>query len=587
MSAPSNPEGEVSKASMWQQFRAFDRVYWIANWMEMIERFSYYGVRVSVPLFMLATFEQGGLQLDHIQKGSIFAIWAVVQSFVPVVSGGIADRYGFKVNLFASTILKIIGYLMMGFTIPIVEMFAGMPIDQARDAGKDLTYLVFLIGALVLALGTAIFKPGLQGLLALKIPKKASALGWGIFFQMVNVGAFLGPLIMGKLRTTDWTYLFIAGAIAIGLNFIPLFMFKEPEREGKVEQDGPLRLFAKAIRGLLEPRLFFFTISFAGFWALAMQFFDLLPNFISDWVDSRMLVDFLQKFMSTDMIPIVEGGNLAPEWIGLVNALVISFFAFLVGFMTGRMSSLATIIGGIILATIAMYGLTFSMNGWWIICVIIMFSFGEMMAAMTTFRYLTEIAPKNKEGLYMGYSNFTMGIGWSLGSILAGSVYEDNGDKINLAKKYLVEQQGMDQVVVNAIEKEGFMTYFQEAVGTDAWGARTLLWETYSPYSVWQIFAWIGIGALIAISIYNYVVRKADKNPNHSFNINGRFWVRVFLLPICIAMVAAFFYKYDSSLSVGEALSKVAGLALNAVFFLLMLLFSFLDSGKPEDEATV
>src|SRR5687768_5624871 len=100
MSAPSNPESEVPKISFWQQLKAFDGVYWIANWMELIERFAYYGVRVSVPLFMLATFEQGGLQLNHIQKGSIFAIWAVVQSFVPVISGGIADRYGFKVNLF-------------------------------------------------------------------------------------------------------------------------------------------------------------------------------------------------------------------------------------------------------------------------------------------------------------------------------------------------------------------------------------------------------------------------------------------------------------------------------------------------------
>lgn len=582
MTANQDTDGGEKPASLWQQLKAFDRVYWIANWMELIERFAYYGVRVSVPLFMLATFEQGGLQLDHIQKGSIFAIWAVVQSFVPVVSGGIADRYGFKVNLFASTVLKIIGYLMMGFTVPVVEWLAGMPIEEARAAGNDQTYVVFLLGAVVLALGTAIFKPGLQGLLALKIPKKASALGWGVFFQMVNVGAFLGPLIMGKLRTTDWTYLFIAGAIAIALNFIPLFMFKEPEREVKIEEDGPLALFVKAIKGLLEPRLFFFTISFAGFWALAMQFFDLLPNFISDWVDSRMLVDFLQKFMPTDMIPIVEGGNLAPEWLGLVNALVISFFAFLVGFLTGRISSLATIILGIITATIAMYCLTFSMNGWWIICVIIMFSFGEMMAAMTTFRYLTDIAPKGKEGLYMGYSNFTMGIGWSLGSVLAGSVYEDNGDKINLAKQYLVQQEGMAAAVVEDVPEEGFMTFFQEAVGTDAWGARALLWETYAPYSVWQVFAWIGVGALVAISIYNFVVRKADKDPGHSFNVNGRLWVRVFLAPICIAIIAAFIYEYDKSVPTSQALSQTAGLALNGVFFLLMLVMSFLDDGKSE-----
>ena len=77
----------------------FGHVYWLANWMELVERFAYYGVRVVLPVFMVAAFEQGGPELTQIQKGNIYAVWAVVQSFVPILSGGFADRYGYKLNI--------------------------------------------------------------------------------------------------------------------------------------------------------------------------------------------------------------------------------------------------------------------------------------------------------------------------------------------------------------------------------------------------------------------------------------------------------------------------------------------------------
>ena len=46
-----------------------------------------------------------------------------------------------------------------------------------------------------LAFGTAIFKPGVQGLIANQMPQQAASLGWGMFYQMVNIGGFIGPLV--------------------------------------------------------------------------------------------------------------------------------------------------------------------------------------------------------------------------------------------------------------------------------------------------------------------------------------------------------------------------------------------------------
>jgi dipeptide/tripeptide permease len=93
------------------QFKSLTKVFWIAGWMEIIERFSYYGARVALPVFMVAAIGSGGPELTQIEKGQIFGIWAVVQSFVPILSGGFADRYGYKVNIAIATCLKLLGYL--------------------------------------------------------------------------------------------------------------------------------------------------------------------------------------------------------------------------------------------------------------------------------------------------------------------------------------------------------------------------------------------------------------------------------------------------------------------------------------------
>ncbi|MBX5480757.1 MAG: MFS transporter [Myxococcaceae bacterium] len=209
MSAPTTEPTEAAEP-FFQQLRSFGAVYWIANWMELVERFAYYGVRVVLPVFMVAAIESGGPQFTHVQKGTVYAIWALVQSFVPIFTGGFADRYGFKINIALSTILKIAGYLLMGYCIALAELFAGTPLAEARAAHADWTYEIFFAGAMLLATGTAIFKPGVQGLIAHQMPKRNASMGWGIFYQMVNIGGFIGPLLAGYLRILEWKYVFLA-----------------------------------------------------------------------------------------------------------------------------------------------------------------------------------------------------------------------------------------------------------------------------------------------------------------------------------------------------------------------------------------
>lgn len=582
MAAPQN-ESELSTIPFSQQLKSFGSVYWIANWMELVERFAYYGVRVVLPVFMVAAFEKGGPELTQIQKGNIYAVWAVVQSFIPILSGGFADRYGYKLNIALSTVLKIVGYLIMGYTVMLSEWSAGMPLSEARGKGIDNAYEVFFIGAMFLAFGTAIFKPGVQGLIANQMPKGSASLGWGLFYQMVNIGGFIGPLLAGYLRILDWEYVFLACAGGIALNFIPLFFFAEPARpDGAETSAGPKALLYRALSGLLEPRLFFFTISFAGFWLMFYQLFDILPNFIDDWIDSRAPATWLSGFLGESAVPTTDG-NLTQEWMINANALLISLFAFSVGYLTGRMKSLTAIIVGIGISAVAIYGLGMSMSGWWILGAIGLFSVGEMMASPTKMRYLASIAPPGREGLYMGYVNFTVGIGWSIGSIIAGHMYQEQGDKVELARRYLVEEKLATAEEISAISKNDLLPFFEKTVGVDAWETRNILWERYEPYSMWLIFTLIGVGSMIAIIIYNKVVTAAEADPSHSLNTNGGFWVKAFLIPICLIFLGANIYDARTIAESGDVTWGMPslGLLLNAMFFLAMLGLSFIG-GKPE-----
>jgi dipeptide/tripeptide permease len=561
---------EQLRAPFGTQLRSFGAVFWTANWMEVVERFAYYGLRTVVPVYMVLAISEGGPEMTHIQKGTVFSIWALVQSFVPIFSGGFADRYGFKINIALSTGLKIIGYLLMGYCIRIAEYIGGRPIAEARAAGTDLTYEVFFAGAMMLALGTAIFKPGLQGLVAHQMPKQSASLGWGIFYQMVNIGGFIGPLLAGYLRVLAWSHVFLACSIGIALNFIPLFFFAEPARKPtKGPRPGPVALLGDAVKGLLEPRLFFFTLAFAGFWLMFYQLFDILPNFIDDWVDSRGAGSALASVFGDKAVPRVHEGNLTQEWMINLNALLISIFAFAVGFVTGRVRALPAIIVGIAISAAAIYGLGMSMSGWWILGAIAIFSIGEMAASPTKMRYLAGIAPPGKDGLYMGYVNMTVGIGWSIGSIIAGEMYQKSGDKVELAKRYLVDHANVPAEQVAKIDKAEILGFFEKTVGVDAWGARDLLWKTYEPYGMWLVFTLIGLSSMVMLIGYDWVVRAAAKNPSHSFNTRGLLWVQCALVPIVVALVAACIFRYSHAVLV------------QAIMFSLLLVVSFFHRPAP------
>src|SRR6185295_7225927 len=148
-------------------------------------------------------------------------------------------------------------------------------------------------GAMLLATGTAIFKPGIQGTLVKATRRENSSMAWGIFYQTVNIGGFLGPLVAGYMRKMEWRYVFFACAAIICCNFLLLVTYREPgkaerlararqEREGSRPRQSLAR---ESLRELRKPHIWSYLAIMSGFWFMFNSLFDVLPAHIDDWVD--------------------------------------------------------------------------------------------------------------------------------------------------------------------------------------------------------------------------------------------------------------------------------------------------------------
>jgi len=505
------------------------RVFWTLNTIEMWERLAFYNLRVMAPIYIMQADNPGGLHLTAMDKGVIYAWWAAFQSLLPIVTGGYADRYGFKKTLGFSVVMMVAGYLMIAFL---------------RDVSFVSNYWGFFGGILMLATGTAFFKPSIQGALALNLTKENSSVGWGLFYWVVNVGAFLGhylpslllalsALLPGALHAEAnspgaWRNLFLASAVFSCFNLVLLLVLKDTP-SGASKSESPVAVLVRTVRGILEPRLIAWMAIMSCFWLMMYQLWDLQPNFIADWVDSRGMAEGLRWLPTNLYHALVQQTSRGPMMPQQVLLSANSFFIILgvvgVAWLTRRLRTLTAMLFGMMLATAGVLVAGLTTSAWILVLGILLFSLGEMATGPKKSEYLALIAPPGKKGLYLGYVNIPVGVGVYAGSQIAGYVYGQFGEKAVLALRYLAEktpfgaghawdgQVGSLEAALG-VPRTQAMVKLQEVTGLDATAATRLLWDTYHPHLyVWIPFAAIGVVAAVALWIFGRMARRwSDMN---------------------------------------------------------------------------
>ncbi len=186
----------------------FPVAFYVANSMEIFERLAWYGFFALSSLYLTSPLSQGGLGFSEQQRGFVQGMIPFLLYLLPVLTGAMADRYGYRRMFLLSFMLMAPGYYLLGQVSGFWPFFA-----------------VFVL----VALGAACFKPVVVGTVGRCTDDSNRGLGFGIFYTMVNIGGFIGPLVAGYVRAISWDWVFIMSAFWISLNFIPaLFWYKEP-----------------------------------------------------------------------------------------------------------------------------------------------------------------------------------------------------------------------------------------------------------------------------------------------------------------------------------------------------------------------
>ena len=247
---------------MMKKRTAFPPVFWVANGVEILERFSYYGIYMGFGIYMEYLGYTRG-QLGIVQ--SIFLMFSYV---VPVISGTFADRYGFKKVL----IVSYLAYLPSILLLILTKSFSGIALTM-----------------LSIGLAAGIFKPLVSGTVRVVTDGTNKTLGFGIFYAMVNIGASFGPIVAGRLRAISWNYAFIAAAISIGLMLlITILFYKEPER--KIEGVTLKQKFRDLGTALSDVKFAAFLVLIGlFFWLPLWSFFNLLALYVDKNLDTATL----------------------------------------------------------------------------------------------------------------------------------------------------------------------------------------------------------------------------------------------------------------------------------------------------------
>ena len=479
---------------------SFKKTFWIASIMELFERWAWYGLFAVLALYLTGSTDEGALGFTHTEKGQIMGIVTAILYLLPLFTGVISDKIGYKLSLIIAYVMLISGYYFMGEVTSYKNVF-----------------LVFLY----VAVGAAIFKPVASAIITKSTDKSNSTLGFGIFYMMVNIGGFIGPAFSSTLRTQyGWKIVFIQASIVIFINLlIVLFFFKEPERVKSEETLGEAikSSLTNIWEALKDTKLSVLLVIMVGFWTMFNQLFYTLPTFIEDWIDTAALHDSIAQ-VSPWLASFMSGGGTSvnPEMLINIDAGSIVLLQLLVSYFVLKMRHVSAMITGFIIAAIGI-GITFyTGNGLYTILGIVIFAIGEMMTNPTFSSFIALISPKGKEALYMGTYFVPIFVGNLLTTFVSGNLYQAWSDKLSLLQGEMSKRAIEMPEISESFTKNDYFTSASEKLGMTQPEMTQMIWDNYQPNKIWYVIVGIGIVTILALFIYdNLVIKPKEKNGNY------------------------------------------------------------------------
>ncbi|NOZ45223.1 MAG: peptide MFS transporter [Chlorobi bacterium] len=471
--------------------KKFPKTFWVANTLELFERWAWYGLFMVLAVYLTGSTDTGALGFTQSQKGYLMGSVVGILYFLPVITGALADKFGYKKTLLAAFAILSSGYYMMGLFRNYYSVFFAF---------------------LYLAVGAALFKPVVIATISKTTTKKTSSIGFGIYYMIVNVGAFIGPIFASKLRETSWSYVFYMSSAIIALNFVLVLLFyKEPEREINKEPLGKsiVTIFKNIGIALKDTKFVILLLIIVGFWTMYNQLFYLLPVFVDQWVDTTILYRIIANISPwfASKVGTAEG-TILPEMLLNIDALYIVIFQVLISSLITKWKPLSTMSVGFLISSIGLGLSVMTQNPLFLLLSIFIFAIGEMSSSPRIQEYIGMIAPKGKTALYMGCSYLPFALGSFLAGIISGNVYGAMSDKTVLLKKEILQRGLNIPEVSNTFSQNDYYTKAYELLHMNQKTLTEFLWNKYHPEHIMYLLTGIGITTAIILFLYDRIIIK-------------------------------------------------------------------------------
>lgn len=375
------------KKGLLAKLAPFPKPFWVINGVELFERGAYYGM-----LSVLSVFLAQDLGFSSALLGFLLAIQFPLLYFLPVVSGAVADKFGFKAMLVATFAFLIAGYATMAVA---VDVWTG------------------LLGILLFGIGAGLFKPMPAATVSDTTTEDDRNFGFAIYYWAINLGAFLAPLAMARIFGGSYRpYFWVAAALSVLNLVISLFVWRnvrEARREIKV---------GDSVRGMKEilkhPAFMVLILIYSGFWFM----YAITTSFMALYA--------------------VDNGIMARADVALLvpaNALAILIVGPILGKLTGKLPSLPLMIAGITIFCAGFLLIGFVPTLFALLAGVFIYSIGEFLTHPSYLSYVTKISPPDKVPMFLGYGFISVGIGQFAGTFAGGFLY--GGLAVNLGRPQL------------------------------------------------------------------------------------------------------------------------------------------------------
>lgn len=439
---------------------------------EMWERYSYYGMRALLTIFLTAELATGGFGLDRAESLKVYGIFTSLVYLTPILGGWFSD------NILGQRKSILIG----GLTMAIGQFMLASSASDFFFTGIEERKYFFYLGLGVLILGNGFFKPNISTIVGDLYdnddPKKDG--GFTIFYMGINIGAFISPFIAGTLgEKVGWPYGYLAAGVGMIIGVL-WFNFTQRNLKGlglspKAYKEGRDKLISKdwldvvvytlSCVALVFGVMFFWgntndlthtivawTLGIAGalfigysifkgtngptewsrvFVILILAFFNIVF-----WAGFEQAGGTFNLFAQENTNRIVAGFEIPTTWFQNVNPIIIVSFAPLFSLLwvflekkklnprTPVKFALAMFIGAI-----AFYLMSIASNlsqggnlvsPMWLVIVYVLLTIGELMLSPIGLSMVTKLSPGKIVSIMMGVWMASFALGNYLAAALEG-----------------------------------------------------------------------------------------------------------------------------------------------------------------------